>query len=84
MFKKIRIRLDNEKYAEDIKICWALIRHRPFAKWRISEHNTTFWLTKKEAEEYYNLSTQYINGKKDNQEVTGERLERMNKNIPEI
>lgn len=57
MFKKTRVRLDNEKYANEIKICWALIRHRPFAKWRISENTTTFWLTKKEAEEFFSLTS---------------------------
>ena len=57
MFKKTRVRLDNKKYADEIKICWALIRHRPFAKWRLNENTTTFWLTKKEAEEFFSLTS---------------------------
>lgn len=45
--KKIMVRVDNkDKIA--IATAWGIIEHRPFAKYRITEHFTTFWLTAKE------------------------------------
>lgn len=47
--KKIMVRIGNSpETAVALATAWGLIEHRPFAKYRITEHFTTFWLTTKE------------------------------------
>lgn len=36
-------------------ICWGLIYHRPFAKFKVYTGTTVFWLTEAEREEYEDI-----------------------------
>ena len=60
MFKKYEIKLNNIIEIEKIKIAFALIHHRPFAKWHQKRHFTYFFLTKKEYEEFITLTEKFI------------------------
>lgn len=56
MFRKITVSLKNTP-AEQLKrgVCWGLIAHRPFANYYITSNRTTFYLTKKEFQEYNSI-----------------------------
>ena len=53
MIKKYRVRIKNTpENKANLAAGWGLIRHRPFAKYRITKCSTTFWFTKAEYNEY--------------------------------
>ena len=53
MIKRYRVRIEH-KDGNQINLAagWGLIRHRPFAKYRVTKFSTTFWFTKSEYNEY--------------------------------
>ena len=47
--KKHIVRIGNApETAVALAAAWGIIEHRPFAKYRVTQHFTTFWLTAKE------------------------------------
>lgn len=51
--------MNNAENRNKIAILWALIDHRPFAKYRIGTYTTTFEITKKEYTTYKDLINLY-------------------------
>lgn len=47
--KKHIVRIGNSpETAVALATAWGIIEHRPFAKYRVTQNFTTFWLTSKE------------------------------------
>lgn len=57
MFRKKHIvRIGNSpETAVALAAAWGIIEHRPLAKYRVTEHFTTFWLTTKEKKAFENI-----------------------------
>lgn len=54
--KKHIVRIGNSpETAVALAAAWGIIEHRPFAKYRVTQHFTIFWLTAKEKKTFDNI-----------------------------
>lgn len=54
--KKYIVRIGNSpETAVALAAAWGIIEHRPFAKYRVTQHFTTFWLTAKEKKAFESI-----------------------------
>lgn len=54
--ERIMVRIENNaENAVALAAAWGIIEHRPFAKYRVTQHFTTFWLTAKEKKAFDNI-----------------------------